>query len=277
MLGWLKSLAKVVDDRLYGAYVLSLRAQGVIDYPVPPRSGMRKTSSRSYRHFYESGIRTAGPIAYAVIDQRGSFSGLDVLDFGCGVGRQLLQLSRHYPLNRYSACDIDRYSVDYISSHYPGVNACVNSFRPPLPFESNSFDVIYSVSIFSHLNPDDQLLWLKELARVIRPGGLVLLTTEGRVALSSLAHTLGIDQSEIGQRLEDEGVLFKEYEASVYRKVSGALEHVALGLGIEGSYGSTVVSPGYVRKQWQRDGLQVLNVVEGVIDHRQDLVVLVKQ
>jgi hypothetical protein len=40
-----------------------------------------------------------------------------------------------------------------------------------------------------------------------------------------------------------------------------------------GSYGNTVLSPDYIRRHWSKSGLEVVDIVEGVIDHRQDLVV----
>ena len=272
-----KSLAKFVDDFFYGQYVFVLRMCGVVDYPVPPRSGMRKTSSRSFRHFYESGIRSALPIAYAVVQKKGSFEGFDVLDFGCGVGRQLLHLTLDYPNNRYFACDVDRYSIDYIRKTYSCVDAVVNKFSPPLPFGEASFDVIYSVSIFSHLNPRDQSVWLRELARVLRPGGLALLTVEGAVALAGdLSESFGIDRLQLQKKLNDDGILYKEYEERVYTKASGVLERFALGLGIQGSYGNTVVSRGFVEENWQKYELSLLGYIPGIIDGRQDLIVLEK-
>ena len=270
-----KSLAKFVDDFFYSQYIFVLRTCGVVDYPVPPRSGMRKTSSRSFRHFYESGIRSALPIAYAVVQEKGSFEGCDVLDFGCGVGRQLLPLTSSYPDNRYFACDLDRYSVDYVRKTYSCVDAIVNKFSPPLPFEGESFDVVYSVSIFSHLNPQDQSVWLQELARVLRPGGLALLTVEGAVALAGdLSESFGLDMSKLQKKLNEDGILYKEYEQSVYSKAPGVFEKVALGIGVQGSYGNTVVSRQFVKDNWQEFGLSIIDHVPGIIDGRQDLIVM---
>ena len=47
-------------------------------------------------------------------------------------------------------------------------------------------------------------------------------------------------------------------------------------MGITGSYGNTVMLPDYIRNTWPASGFEVLDIIEGIIDHRQDLVVLRK-
>ena len=51
-----------------------------------------------------------------------------------------------------------------------------SSFDPPLPFAEDSIDVLYSISIFTHLRPEDQARWATDIRRVLRPGGTALLT-----------------------------------------------------------------------------------------------------
>jgi len=48
---------------------------------------------------------------------------------------------------------------------------------PPLDFPAASFDVIYAISIFTHYTEEEQLGWLSELRRVLRPDGLFIATT----------------------------------------------------------------------------------------------------
>src|SRR5579863_1900667 len=94
----IKSFAKSAIDKYQLVKVSGLRATGVVDFPVPPNSRMRGTSSHTIRHYYESGLTTTLPIITAAyiegLDLRAS---AEVLDFGCGVGRQLLHFKRNYP------------------------------------------------------------------------------------------------------------------------------------------------------------------------------------
>src|SRR5579863_5023887 len=94
----LKTIGKAILDKYQSMKVALLRAMGVIDFPVPPNSRMRGTSSNTIRHYYESGLTTTLPIITAAyiegLDLRAS---AEVLDFGCGVGRQLLHFKRNYP------------------------------------------------------------------------------------------------------------------------------------------------------------------------------------
>jgi len=57
---------------------------------------------------------------------------------------------------------------------------------PPLPYAAESFDVIYCLSVFTHLNETMQDAWLAELRRVLQPGGLLILTVHGHNAAAIL-------------------------------------------------------------------------------------------
>jgi SAM-dependent methyltransferase len=65
-------------------------------------------------------------------------------------------------------------------------------------FEDESFDLVYALSVFTHLTGDLQIAWRDELRRVLRPGGLLLVTTHGR----SYVPRLGDDERERFERGE---------------------------------------------------------------------------
>jgi hypothetical protein len=177
-----------------------------------------------------------------------------------------------YPVPSYYACDIDHTSVAFIQKGYPQVQAYTSKFSPPLAYESGFFDMVYSVSIFSHLNMDDQMIWLRELARVTKLGGYVFLSTEGFTSLPYRCPAMQVDEAACRARLEQEGFFYLE-SPDWQEQHQNTLAVTSLYVGIERSYGTTILAPDYIRRHWPGAGFEVRAVVDGVIDG-QDLVVL---
>jgi SAM-dependent methyltransferase len=109
-----------------------------------------------------------------------------VLDFGCGCGRVLRWLKPEFTSARVFGTDIDRQAVSWCSKNLPGIVWSVNAGLPPLGYAAQSFDLIYAISVFSHLDEDFQFYWLNELRRITKPGGIVLLSIHGSFYLDSL-------------------------------------------------------------------------------------------
>jgi len=273
-----KIIKRFILNPVAGAFSRTMRGLGFIDFPAPPNSNLRKTSATgNLFHYYVSGARCYLPIAtmaesHGVNLRQGD---LQILDFGCGVARLLLHFTRTYPNNRYYACDIDHTNVAFLQRHYPKVTSYTNEFTPPLDFPDASFDLIYSLSVFSHLNIDDSVIWLRDLARVVKPGGLLLLTTEGPTSLKWLCSDFGMDEASAMATLGRDGHMFTSYEN--WQEAVGRTTTLPVAssmVGVERPYGSMALSPEYIRHHWCTAGLTVLDIIEGIIDTRQDLVVL---
>lgn len=96
----------------------------------------------------------------------------DLLELGCGEGRGVDIIA---PLaNSFTAIDKIGKIVDTLQSKYPSYNWNKGLF-PPVPFEDNSFDSIVSFQVIEHVKNDK--LFLSEIFRILRPGGVALLTT----------------------------------------------------------------------------------------------------
>lgn len=108
----------------------------------------------------------------------------DILDFGCGVGRVVRQF-RGDPF-RLHGSDINRESVDWCRRNLPFARFEVNGADPPLVFPDQSFDFIYTFSVFTHFTEQQQFAWMAELRRVLRPRGYLYLTTCGESYLPSM-------------------------------------------------------------------------------------------
>ena len=112
-------------------------------------------------------------LAHATLDDLNS-----VLDFGCGCGRVTRWWSDFD--GRVSGSDVSAPAIEWCRANLPFARFEQNALAPPLVFEDESFDLVYALSVFTHLTADLQTAWRDELRRVLRPGGLLLLTTHGR-------------------------------------------------------------------------------------------------
>lgn len=103
-----------------------------------------------------------------------------VLDFGCGWGRHLRFFWEIVnPENLYGV-DIDPSFIELCRHHFSSGNFINNSKEPPMPLPDSSIDIAWSYSVFSHLNEEYNLKWMKDIHRVLKPNGLFIFTTQGR-------------------------------------------------------------------------------------------------
>lgn len=274
----IKSWAHRLLDVVFAAKVVILRMIGVIDFPVPPSHNIRTTSSKTIRHYYESGIKTMLPISISAIYEGIDLDGCPkILDFGCGAGRQILQWSRMYPNIDIYGCDVDDDVIRYINKQFPKIDAYANSFDPPLKYSDGFFDVVYSVSIFSHLSPNDRDLWLQELSRVLKPEGIALLTFNGQYSLRK-AHKKGVRLQFTEEQFARNGVIFDNNDTTAQiekRTTSPVIGQKARNISRE--YGETYYHENIVPDVFGRNGLKFQRLLKGVVDRLQDLVVLKKK
>lgn len=98
-----------------------------------------------------------------------------LLDFGCGCGR----VTRHwhaYPGVEVHGTDHDEAVVDWVRTGLPFVHAARNRLAPPLAYPDAHFGIVYAISVFTHMTDELARAWMSELARIIRPGGLLLFS-----------------------------------------------------------------------------------------------------
>jgi SAM-dependent methyltransferase len=108
-----------------------------------------------------------------------SFAGKRVLDFGCGSGKVMRHFLPEAAACELWGCDIDVPSIDWINAALqPPLHAIANREAPPLDLPDGRFDLVWSVSVFTHLT-DHWAGWLAELHRVLAPGGLAIISFLG--------------------------------------------------------------------------------------------------
>jgi 2-polyprenyl-3-methyl-5-hydroxy-6-metoxy-1,4-benzoquinol methylase len=162
--------------RSFGAGKIAVGPDGL---PLPPPTlMMRVAGTVDAAWFLESG-RLAEESIRAALERAGAPLGSlkSILDFGCGCGRVL---RRWHDLGaRVYGSDLSGPAIEWCRAHLPLVEVGVNALKPPLPYREGSFDLVYALSVLTHLPVEMQLAWRDELGRVLRPGGHLLVTVHG--------------------------------------------------------------------------------------------------
>lgn len=108
-----------------------------------------------------------------------------ILDFGCGCARVTRHLFRLENSTIYGV-DVDRKAVEWCQKHFSKDHFRISNHTPGLDFPDSKFDLIYAISIFTHLRTDFVILWLAEFRRVVARGGYLIFTTMGEQFIESL-------------------------------------------------------------------------------------------
>lgn len=179
-----------------------------------------------------------------------------VLDWGCGCGR----VSRYFsarPNVSLHGIDIDASNVAWCQENLSFATFTACSVDPPTPLPDESFDLIFGISVMTHLDEQDRVAWLAELARLARPGSYALLTTQGPSALC--------------RSNADAGRVAKWRQVGM---IDVGVSMAASALSPEPErYIDCFLTPEYIRDRWS-EAFEVVELLEGYIGNAQDLVVL---
>ena len=198
-------LIKIVDKvRFYLLYCKTCRKRKIFKKAnpgaiLPPSYFIYETFGLDYENFYNVSLETAKWLL-SYFEKHKSLHHVNILDWGCGPGR----IIRHLPslLDDSCRCYGTDYNTQYIkwcAKNIPAATFKPNNLEPPLPFENNTFDIIYGISIFTHLSEKMHYAWFDELIRILKPGGIVFLTLHGKAFKIKLPETQ--------RKLFDEGQL----------------------------------------------------------------------
>jgi SAM-dependent methyltransferase len=129
------------------------------------------------RQWWYAGTRS---IAFALLDRARAGAGSEAarfLDAGCGTGNNLLHLGRR---GRAVGIDLSEEAMRFCRTR--GV-AVVRGSVLSLPFSNGSFDAVTSFDVIYHRWVVDDRAAVAEMARVLKPGGLLLVRVPAFKAL----------------------------------------------------------------------------------------------
>jgi SAM-dependent methyltransferase len=110
-----------------------------------------------------------------------------ILDWGVGCGRVARHFLERGQTNIYGA-DIDAVNIDWLRKELRWNNATCIDLDPPMPYPDDHFDLVYGHSVFTHLSQFDHFLWINEIKRILKPGGIALLTVTTEDGLYAARH-----------------------------------------------------------------------------------------
>ena len=100
----------------------------------------------------------------------------DVLEVGCGEGRGVPLLTSH--AKSFTAVDKLEDVMGDLQAKFPSGKFLSMNIPPLKELKDNSYDSVVSFQVIEHIEED--VLFLKEIHRVLRPGGIALITTPNR-------------------------------------------------------------------------------------------------
>ncbi|WP_406697285.1 class I SAM-dependent methyltransferase [Singulisphaera sp. Ch08] len=163
----------------------SHRGQGP---PLPPARLMHLVAASEDVSWFLDGGKQASSSLRAILAKNGvALESLgSILDFGCGAGRVL----RHWEKLQgptLHGTDYNPTLITWCQKNLPFVQFQLNELGGGLAYKDESFDLIYALSVFTHLDEPLQYFWMRELSRILRPGGYLFITTHGEHYLPQLA------------------------------------------------------------------------------------------
>ncbi|MFZ3169377.1 MAG: class I SAM-dependent methyltransferase [Candidatus Methanoperedens sp.] len=212
--------------------------------------------------------------SYGIILNKGS----KILDFGCGWGRMTRFFLRDLPGEDVWGVDVGLDMISQCHKHFRTGHFELVKPTPPTTLPKASFDIIYAYSVFSHLNEEVSLAWIQELAQLLKPGGLLLVTTQGRrfidycEEIRQKGHPANTWEETLSQIFIDRDEALEVYDR-------GEFLHAPTGGGeyLPGSfYGETLIPRAYVEQVWGRI-LELLDFNDDPLFLPQALIVMRKR
>lgn len=137
------------------------------------------TSINPVRDYLADGWRTFHELA-RVLDKvdKSVFRLKSMLEFACGHGRFTRHLAQVLPPHSVTVSDVVPGSVDFVCHHF-GVRGFYSTPDPGLLPPSGTHEVVFVLSLFSHLPRATWQHWLRVLYERVAPGGALVVSTHG--------------------------------------------------------------------------------------------------
>lgn len=201
-----------------------------------------------------------------------------LLDFGTGWGRYARIFMKDFRPENVVGVDVDESYIKLCRETFPYGRFETVPALPPTALESETYDLVIAYSVFSHLAEHAATAWIKEFERIVSPGGMVAITTQGR-SLLQVCEKMREQESFDHPWHENLARSFLDRAACEAAYDNGEYLYSATGGGAARSsdfYGEALVPRGFVQRRW----CDVFELVDFIDDRKflpQALIVLRKR
>lgn len=180
---------------------------------LPDDYDLHETFQLDYRKYIEEGKLAAAEIFADSNQVSTKVSHGNLLDWGCGTGRITRHLQQVFPHARIFGCDSHSRRMDWNRNHNRDIAFTTIAPFPPTPYADDFFDLIIGFSVLTHIDAGSQEAWLAELYRILKPGGILWITTQGEAYTHQL---LGFEK----RKLLKEGIYTRNGHQPGHRMMS---------------------------------------------------------
>lgn len=132
-----------------------------------------------------------------------------VLEVGCGYGRIVRALRNTVPADRIHVSDVIEGGARFTASEFGAIQIPTD----PGPEWDGRFDLIYLLSVYSHLPRPAVAVHLHRMQNLLAPGGVLVFTTHGRDSAQILEayDQYWLDEDRVRDALTESGYYYGRY------------------------------------------------------------------
>lgn len=144
-----------------------------------------------YERYWGAGAKSLSDfeLKWPILSKRIPAEGnITILDFGCGTGHIISEIARLNPSAKLIGVDVSRAALDTARKQAPPAEFFPIEDGAAFPLPDASVDFVFSSEVIEHVYDTENAV--REIARVLKPGGKLLITTPYHGLLKNLALVL---------------------------------------------------------------------------------------
>lgn len=155
---------------------------------IPDSTYLFETYQLNYKQYFEQGKLAAKEICLWT-EPYLQMEVPTILDWGCGTGRVIQHVHSYAPYALLYGADSNAEMIQWNSKNLSGIDFTGIQAMPPTTYPSNYFNLVFGISVFTHLSKSATIEWVIELHRIIQTEGILLVTTHGSFFMPQLFAT----------------------------------------------------------------------------------------